>query len=243
MRFAAKSDIGRLRDINEDSFLAEDALFVVADGMGGHKAGEIASALGISTFRENFGPPVAGTSVDRIMAAMRNAVAAANDAVHKTAAGRRDYTGMGTTLTAAFFAGMSLYLAQVGDSRAYLTRDGVVTQLTEDHTLVNEMVQRGEIDDELARIHPLRHVITRALGTFETVEPDLSTMAVQPGDMLLLCSDGLSSKLNKAAIAAVISTAKGPKNIVNKLIKAALEAGGEDNITVVFIEFTEADFV
>jgi protein phosphatase len=211
--------------------------------MGGHRAGEIASELCLMTFRDAFGPPPPGTAPEDVQAAMKNAVAQANAVIHAKAASNKDYKGMGTTFTAAFFDGGRLFLAQVGDSRAYLIRDGAVSQITVDHTLVGEMIARGEIDDEIARIHPLRHVITRALGTYDSIEADLYIEQPKPEDKVLLCSDGLSSKIEDDVILNKIVEAKSLTGAVGGLVKAALEAGGEDNITVVLAEFTEADFV
>ncbi|MFA5866825.1 MAG: Stp1/IreP family PP2C-type Ser/Thr phosphatase [Actinomycetota bacterium] len=243
MRLASKSDIGKLRDINEDAYLVDGSLFAVADGMGGHRAGEIASELGLRTFREAFGPPEPDASEDAILMAIKKAVDQANTVIHARAAENKEYKGMGTTLTAAFFARGRLYVAQVGDSRAYLLRAGVIRQLTTDHTLVGEMIAKGEIDEEIARIHPLRHVITRALGTYAAIESEVYVEELAPGDKILLCSDGLSSKVDNDAIGRIVNDYKSLIGAINGLVKAALNAGGEDNITAVLAEFTEADFV
>lgn len=239
LKFTARTDIGKLRDINEDSFLADGRLFAVADGMGGHNAGEIASAVGLQTFAERFGPPEPGAADDTILEAMRASIEFANEVVHAEAAGKRAYAGMGTTMTAAYLDGPRLFLAQVGDSRAYRFREGELTQLTVDHTLVQEMIARGEIDDELAQIHPLRHVITRALGTFPNVTPDVTRHDFQPGDKLLLCSDGLSSKLAAETIKSILAEAAGLEEAADRLVQGALAAGGEDNITVILISGEE----
>jgi PPM family protein phosphatase len=243
VKLASKSDIGKLRDINEDAYLAEGPLFAVADGMGGHRAGEIASELGLQVFRDTFGPPEPDAPGDAIRQAMKQAVDQANTVIHAKAKENKEYKGMGTTLTAAFFAQGTLYLTQVGDSRAYLMRQGTLRQLTADHTLVSEMITKGEIDEEIARIHPLRHVITRALGTYDVIESDLTAEEIKPGDKIMLCSDGLSSKVSDNDIGQIIEDSKSPMGAVNGLVKAALAAGGEDNITVVLAELTEADFV
>jgi PPM family protein phosphatase len=239
MKFIARTDIGKLREINEDAWLADGRLFAVADGMGGHNAGEIASALGLETFASVFGPPPAGVVPDEVETALKNGVDAANQAVHEAAAKKRAYAGMGTTITAAYVDGASLYLAQVGDSRAYLLRDGVLTQLTVDHTLVQEMIARGEIDEELARIHPLRHVITRALGTFPSVAADISRRDLKAADVVLICSDGLSSKLETARIQTIMTSATGLEKAADELVRAALDAGGEDNITLILMSEAE----
>jgi protein phosphatase len=235
MKYVTRSDIGKLREINEDSWLADGRLFAVADGMGGHNAGEIASALALEIFAAAFGPPAQGTPGEAVSEALVAAVRAANDAVHAAAARKKAYAGMGTTLTAAYIDGDELWLAQVGDSRAYILRDGRLTQWTVDHTLVQEMIARGEIDDELARIHPLKHVITRALGTYPTVTADVSRWPGKPGDIVLLCSDGLSTKLEPNVIRDIIKDAATLDKAADNLVQAALDAGGEDNITLILI--------
>jgi PPM family protein phosphatase len=239
MKYIARTDIGKLREINEDAWRADGRLFAVADGMGGHNAGEIASALGLETFAKVFGPPPAGAAPGEVEAALRNGVDAANQAVHAAAAEKRAYAGMGTTITVAYVDGDSLYLAQVGDSRAYLLRDRILTQLTVDHTLVQEMIARGEIDEELARIHPLRHVITRALGTFPSVTADISRRDLKASDVVLVCSDGLSSKLETDRIQTILTSAAGLEKAADELVQAALDAGGEDNITLVLMSEAE----
>lgn len=240
MKYVTRSDIGSLREINEDSFLANGRLFAVADGMGGHSAGEIASALGLQTFVGAFGPPTAESADKDILAALTAAVGAANAAVHAAAAKKRAYAGMGTTLTAAYIDGAILFLAQVGDSRAYLLRTGALTQLTVDHTLVQEMIARGEIDDELARVHPLKHVITRALGTYPSITADVSRWQLEPDDTVLLCSDGLSAKVEPDALRDILAAAPNLDQAADNLVDAALRAGGEDNITLILIQQTEA---
>ncbi len=243
MRLASKSDIGKLRDINEDAYLVDGPLFAVADGMGGHRAGEIASELALQTFREAFGPPGPDAPDDVVRLAMKQAVEQANAVIHSKASHNKEYKGMGTTLTAAFFIRRTLFVTQVGDSRAYLLREGVIRQITTDHTLVSEMIDKGDIDEEIARIHPLRHVITRALGTYNTIKSDIYAEELAPGDKVLLCSDGLTSKVDNDTVGRIVNDYKSPMGAVNGLVKSALSAGGEDNITVVLAEFTEADFV
>lgn len=240
MRFATRTDIGKSREVNEDSYLAEDRLFAVTDGMGGHSAGEIASSLAIEILKSVFGNPEPGSPDIEILDGLRTAVTEANSAVFAASAKKEAYSGMGTTLTAAYLDKDSAYIAHVGDSRAYLFRDGQLTQITRDHTLVNEMIIRGELDEELARVHPLRHVITRALGTFASVEVDLVKTPVNPGDIILLCSDGLSSKLASGEIEEILRADNDLDIAADKLVAQALAAGGEDNITLVLIAVTEA---
>lgn len=240
MRFAARTDIGKMREVNEDSYMAEDRLFAVTDGMGGHNAGEIASKLALEILKNVFGDPEPGTPDTDILKGLKTAVTEANSAVFAAAAGKAAYSGMGTTLTAAYFDKGSIYTAHVGDSRAYISTNGELTQITRDHTLVNEMIVRGELDDELARVHPLRHVITRALGTFAAVDVDLNKTPVEPGSLVLICSDGLSSKLPAEKIAAVIRENEDIDKAADELVAQALAAGGEDNITLVLIAVSEA---
>lgn len=239
INFAARTDIGKSREVNEDSFLTEDRLFAVTDGMGGHNAGEIASALALEILKSVFGDPDPESSDTDIFSALKTAVTEANTAVFAASAKKEAYSGMGTTLTAAYFDKDSVYLAHVGDSRAYVFKNGVLTQLTKDHTLVNEMIVRGELDEELARVHPLRHVITRALGTFPSVEVDLQKTPVETGDMILLCSDGLSSKLATQEISEIIARKTSLNQTADELVAGALAAGGEDNITLILIEVTK----
>lgn len=240
MRFAARTDIGKMREVNEDSFMAEDLLFAVADGMGGHNAGEIASSLALEILKSVFGDPDPGSADMDILDGLKTAVSEANSAVFAASARKEAYFGMGTTMTAAYFNNKAVYIAHVGDSRAYLMKSGELTQLTHDHTLVNEMIIRGELDEELARVHPLRHVITRALGTFSSVAVDLEKTSVENGDLVLLCSDGLSSKLDAEKIAAIIRKNKEIDKAADELVSEALAAGGEDNITVILIAVSEA---
>jgi PPM family protein phosphatase len=235
MKFAARTDIGTSREANEDSYLTNGNLFAVADGMGGHNAGEIASSLALDVFKSVFGNPASGTPDTDIFSGLKTAVTEANAAVFAAAARKEAYSGMGTTLTAAYFDKNSVYLAHVGDSRAYLIDSGGIRQLTRDHTLVNEMILRGELDEELARVHPLRHVITRALGTFSTVEVELSKAAAEPGNIIMLCSDGLSSKLTDDDLLSIVREKKVVDEAAEELVARALAAGGEDNITLVLI--------
>jgi protein phosphatase len=243
MEYAARTDIGKVRDLNEDAFLAEGNLFAVADGMGGHKAGEIASAMAIDNLKEIFDTQKPGSDPAEIRRALKTAASSINKKLFFAAARKKAYAGMGTTLTAAYFDNCAIYLAHVGDSRAFLLRDGELAQMTLDHTLVNEMIERGEIDEELARIHPLRHVITRAMGTFSEVKADIMEIPVRPGDVILLCSDGLASKVPVDLAGSIIVESPDLDAAADRLVKAALSAGGEDNITLVLARVTEEDCV
>ncbi len=222
-----KTDTGRQRPANEDSAIARAPVFVVADGMGGARAGEVASRLAIDAFQE--GLPDSGNSEEMLAGRVREA----NRAIYDKALEEPDLQGMGTTLTAAYLDDARLAIAHVGDSRAYLFRDGELRRLTQDHSLVDELVRRGKLTEEQAAEHPQRSIITRALGIERDVEVDTWSYPVRAGDVLLLCSDGLTSMVSEERVAKVLSTVASLERAAGKLIEAANEAGGRDNITVV----------
>jgi PPM family protein phosphatase len=229
----ASSDVGQLRTINEDSFIVDDrlALYAVADGMGGHRAGEVASATALEALRAAV---ASGQALDA-------AIVLSNTAVYQKAAGDRELSGMGTTLTAVAILGEStLLIGHVGDSRAYRIRDGAITQLTEDHSLVEELVREGRITPEEAEVHPQRAIITRALGIDPNIEVDLYTVEAHTGDRILICSDGLSGMLRDEEMLRVAAPESDPRLAADRLVDAANEAGGDDNITVVVIDVLEA---
>jgi protein phosphatase len=230
----ARTDKGRVREGNEDHELTDKTmgLYAVADGMGGHQAGEVASATAIEALRAAV---ASGTPI-------RDAITLANDAVVERSAADERLRGMGTTMTAATLAaGGTLLIGHVGDSRAYLARDGELRQITEDHSLVEEMVRGGELTPEQAEVHPQRSVITRALGIDPGVEVDLYPVELQEGDRVLLCSDGLTGMVRTEEIAAVLQREPDPPKAANELVEAANEAGGEDNITVVLLDVVADD--
>ena len=232
MKVFARTDIGKHRPINEDSFylpVEGEQFCAIADGMGGHNAGEVASAMAVEFFSEKLRRE--GVSAD----AMREAVEGANAAIFEKAGKAESLSGMGTTFTALGFSGRSVHIAHVGDSRAYLMRNGTIMRLTLDHTLVEEMVLKGLITPREAKYHPKRNIITRALGTVEDVEVDLIQIEVQEGDVFFLCTDGLSNHVEDKHILEI----SREENIswderLQKLIKAALDDGGNDNITAMF---------
>lgn len=230
-----KSDTGRQRRANEDSYFVRAPLFVVADGMGGAQGGEVASQLAAETFAR--GLPDDGPSERRLEERVREA----NRRIHERQQGDRALHGMGTTITAAYLDGDELALAHVGDSRAYLLRDGELTRLTRDHTLVEELVRRGELTEQEAAEHPQRSIITRALGPEEEVEIDLHTHRMQAGDVLLLCSDGLTGMIDEAEVTEILAgAAPGSLAVAGRsLVAAANDAGGRDNITVVLFRLEE----
>jgi PPM family protein phosphatase len=224
---AAATDPGRRRRRNEDSFVREPPLFAVADGMGGAQAGEVASRLAAGAVKESG-------------ADLENLIQEANRRVHQRSLEDPNASGMGTTLTVAAVEDAVVRIGHVGDSRAYLVRDGQLEQLTEDHSLVAELMRSGKLSAEEAESHPQRSVITRALGTDPDV--DVDTFAVEPraGDLFLLCSDGLTTMVDDRTILSVVEERRADLDkLVKSLVKAANKGGGEDNITVVAFEITD----
>ncbi|HET6770894.1 MAG TPA: Stp1/IreP family PP2C-type Ser/Thr phosphatase [Actinomycetota bacterium] len=237
LRTGASSDVGRLRERNEDSFVVKEPLFAVADGLGGHLGGEVASRLAVDTLASEAG---ADGPEDGVHDRLRAAIHQANSAVAERAANDPQLTGMGTTLT-AFVAGRDrIYLAHVGDSRAYLLRDGDLRLLTEDHTLVQRMVKEGRLTPEQAEIHPQRSVLTRALGIEVELEVDQATVEVTASDRLLLCSDGLTAMIGDEDIRKILAGHDDPQSASEALVEAANAAGGQDNITTVVVDVAAA---
>ena len=224
------TDIGQVREGNEDSYLVVAPLYAVADGMGGHRGGEVASSLALETVQELF---------ERQEGTLADQVAQANRAVYDRSQSDRSVSGMGTTLTAALVDGDTVHLVHVGDSRAYLVRDGQLKQLTEDHTLVRRMVMEGEITPEEAETHPHRSILTRALGVDESVQVDEGDVRIESGDRLLLCTDGLTGMVPEDQITEIILGSTDPQEAVDRLVKVANRAGGIDNITAVVLDFDE----
>ncbi|MEW6555412.1 MAG: Stp1/IreP family PP2C-type Ser/Thr phosphatase [Actinomycetota bacterium] len=230
MRYAALSDTGRVRENNEDSYHADGRIFIVADGMGGHRAGEVASAAAIKEFLGFEAQHRGEEPLGRLRGGMR----AANDALYRMADEDRDLEGMGTTFTVVLVEG-GLFLGHVGDSRAYIWREGRMRPMTRDHSLVERMVDEGHLSPRDARTHPQRNVILRALGVERELEIDLDTVDAVPGDRLLLCSDGLSGMLEDAEIESIISGEAEPEEGCRRLVEAANTRGGMDNTTVIVV--------
>ncbi len=242
---AGLSHPGRVRARNEDawSYAAEAGIFAVCDGIGGAPGGEIASQIAAEAFVEVLAGVPAG---ERTPKAIAQAVCAANRRVHARAAHEPALDGMGTTLVGlAFrdFAGSGGHggqreaaLVHVGDSRAYRWRRGQLARLTEDHSLVAEQIRMGVLTGEEASRSPLRHVITRSVGTRRSVQPEVQVLSVEPGDLLLLCTDGLTRELPDAAIAILLERAGSPAERAQALVDAALRAGGHDNVTMLLVE-------
>ena len=224
------TDTGRKRRRNEDALVCEPPLFAVADGMGGAQAGEIASNLAASALREDDG----GGGGERHVAEL---IQEANRRVFQRSSEDASASGMGTTITAALVEDGEVAIGHVGDSRAYLIRDGALEQLTEDHSLVAELVRSGKLSPEEADTHPQRSVITRALGTDPDVDVDTFTIETHPGDIFMLCSDGLTSMVDDDRILETVERHRDNlQQAAKALIRAANKGGGEDNITVVFFE-------
>ena len=239
------TDVGKVREANEDSYHVGDSVFAVADGMGGHLAGEVASSTALEPIAELDGHVYSDASEAR--AALRSALLAANRAVVTKAAHDPQFQGMGTTLTAVMVEGRRVHIAHVGDSRAYLFRDRTFSQLTTDHTLVQRMIDEGRLTREEAARHPQRSVITRAIGVESDVDVDAMSLDLVPGDIMVLCSDGLTGPIDDDAIADMLEAVDTPTvdtesrvdDIAARLVDAANAAGGPDNITVVVLAFEE----
>ncbi|MBU7597866.1 Stp1/IreP family PP2C-type Ser/Thr phosphatase [Streptomyces sp. P38-E01] len=237
LRFAAGSHDGMIREHNEDSGYAGPRLLAVADGMGGQAAGEVASSEVISTIVE-LDEDVPGSD---ILTTLGSSVARANEQLRVMVEEDPQLEGMGTTLTALLWTGQRLGLVHVGDSRAYLLRDGVLTQITQDHTWVQRLVDEGRITEEEATTHPQRSLLMRALGSGDHVEPDLSVREVRAGDRYLICSDGLSGVVSHQTLEDTLSSYQGPQETVEELIQLALRGGGPDNITVIIADVLDVD--
>jgi protein phosphatase len=232
-RHASRSDTGRKRRRNEDAYVVQPPLFAVADGMGGAQAGEVASRLAVEALADDGG----GTGGEsRVLELIQEA----NRRVYEHQGSNSDTSGMGTTMTVALVEDAVVTIGHVGDSRAYLVRDGAVDQLTEDHSLVAELIRSGKLSPEEAESHPQRSVITRALGSDPDVDVDTFTVEAHPGDVFLLCSDGLTSMVGDESILEAVEGHRGDLDgAASELVRRANRAGGEDNITVVCFEIAE----
>lgn len=229
----AGTDTGRQRRANEDSHLARAPLFVVADGMGGAQAGEVASRIAIDAFQAGLRDASAPE------AALAELTLQANARIHELSHSHADQAGMGTTLTAVYVGEREISIAHVGDSRAYRLREGELVRLTEDHSLVDELLRQGRLTPEEAQEHPQRSVITRALGPEGAVEVDTRSFAARAGDVYLLCSDGLTTMVAEERLAELLRASSSLREAGEALIAAANDAGGRDNITVVLLRLEE----
>ncbi len=224
--FGSRTDVGCVRDHNEDSLVVRPPLFAVADGMGGHAAGEVASEIAVNVLAELAPEHPDGQ-------ALQAAVEEANREIIRASRDGRGREGMGTTMTACMLEGERLLIAQVGDSRAYLLHQGKLQQLTRDHSLMADMIEAGQLTPEEARHHPQRSVITRALGSDPNTRPDIYEINVDAGDRLLVCSDGLSSMVRNETIEATLRRVRDPQRCASQLVNEAIAAGGHDNVTVI----------
>lgn len=240
MQSAGKSVVGMRRDNNEDAiFLSHEespvqGLYIVADGMGGCNAGEVASQLAIDAFLQSITEEAAKTTEPLDM--LVGGIVAANQAVYQKSLESESFSEMGTTMVGAMVKEQRLYVAHVGDSRAYVCRDGHMKQLTIDHSYVMELVRLGNLTMEQAAVHPKRHIITRAVGIKDTVEVDTVIFELAKGDQILMCSDGLSNMLLPEEMAALLSANESPETKCGRLVDLANQKGGLDNISVILIE-------
>ncbi|GII84686.1 serine/threonine protein phosphatase [Sphaerisporangium siamense] len=237
LRYAARSDVGLLREGNEDSAYASPRLLAVADGMGGHAHGEVASSVAISAMSSLDRDTAGGDLLGAIEAAVREA----NRRLHEMVGRDPSLKGMGTTLTAMLWSGTRVALVHVGDSRAYLLRNGELYQITHDHTLVQSLVDDGRITQEEAASHPQRSILLRALDGSGEVDPDLSLREAQVNDRYLLCSDGLSSVVSAETLHHTLTTVDEPDAVVRQLIDLANRGGGPDNITCIVADVVEIE--
>ncbi len=246
---AGLSDVGRKRQVNEDSYLIEESasLFVVADGMGGHAAGEIASQLAVDAVSDFVGltnephemtwPFGFNVQIPYESNVLKTAVLLANLKVTQSAEQKAQYAGMGCTLCILWVRGETAFHCHVGDSRLYLLREGDLRQLTEDDTLVHEQVKQGLITEEEAKTHRLRHVVTKAVGARGRLDVDVQELKLHPGDLFLLASDGVTDKVSDLELCRLLAAAADPKEVCRGIISAANEAGGEDNSTAVLVRY------
>lgn len=229
--FGARTDVGRVRATNEDRFVARPPLFLVADGMGGQNAGEVAAAITADLIEAG-----AADGTIRTIADLAQALGRANAAVWQRAAADRELQGMGTTCTAMLVAGSRALVAHVGDSRAYLLRRDELRQLTVDHTLMQRLVEEGRLRPADVATHPQRSVIVRAIGAAADLSPDRLTVELEPGDRLLLCSDGLTGPLAVDEIEATLAGTPNPQAAAEQLVHLANAAGGADNVTALVVD-------
>jgi protein phosphatase len=245
-RSAARTDVGMRREHNEDWFLVNESLglYVVCDGMGGHAGGETASRVACESIEREMKAardrdPAGAADLGRLADMLQKAVQGACASVYQTSLTDPDLQGMGTTLVALLVDADHAVVAHVGDSRAYHVRDGEVTQLTEDHSLVNEQVRAGLMSKEEARYSRLKNIITRSVGFEEYVAVDVAPLDTRPGDAFVLCSDGLSNLVDADEIGGVVLHSGSPEETCAELVDLANDRGGDDNVTVVVIERVE----
>lgn len=239
MEVSSATSVGRIRPLNEDSYFVSEpdqsgtVLAIVADGMGGHNAGEVASGKAVGIVQKD----VLGKCGKNAKDVLVKAVNDANREIYEMSVNARNLSGMGTTMTACVAEEHNVTAVQVGDSRLYLIRGEKITQITKDHSLVEMLLENGKITKEEARRHPQKNIITRAVGTDKTVEADIYEFRAEAGDVILLCSDGLVNMVEDEEILSVINLSETLSDAANKLVAEAETAGGTDNITVILIRF------
>jgi serine/threonine protein phosphatase PrpC len=239
LRSAIRSDVGRRRTSNQDSGATTGRLLIVADGMGGHAHGEIASAMTVSAFTEMEARLPQDLSDIDLDAELNSALADATDRLARRAGEDPETRGMGTTVVSLVLTGEHLALAHIGDSRIYRLRDGELAQLTHDHTMVQQLVDQGQITVEEAAHHPRRSVLMRALSTDHEPEPDLDRVEIVEGDRFLLCSDGVTAVLDDAALLRELASGAEPDAVVERLVDLSNEGGGPDNITAIVADVVD----
>src|SRR3954470_22416395 len=237
LRYSARSDRGLVRQNNQDAVYAGPRLLALADGMGGHAAGEVASSLVITALAE-LDEDQPG---DDLLGSLHDATVQGNAAITRHVADQPDLEGMGTTLTAILFAGSRLGLLHIGDSRAYQLRDGALSQITKDDTFVQSLIDEGRITEEEAQTHPQRSLLLRAI-TGQDIDPSLTMREARPGDRFLLCSDGLSGGVSDETLAETLATYRDPRECADRMIELALRGGGPDNITCIVADVVDIDF-
>ncbi len=234
MLVGARTDIGLVRERNEDRYHIGDRVWIVADGMGGHRAGQVASSLAVETLSQSGLEHIQNQDY---AVSLCNAINDANRKIYKEAESNSELAGMGTTITVALYDGAKhLYIGHVGDSRAYLIRDETIFQLTEDHSVVAELLKDGTLSIEEAKVHPHRNYLTRALGIEKEVDVDLIQKEVRSGELILLSTDGLTNMVGEDEILDVTLRTKDPQIICDNLTEMARSRGGTDNITVVVVK-------
>jgi len=246
LRMVSRTDVGRIRVVNEDRAYVKQiangySLAILADGMGGHQAGDVAAQMTIDIIGQKLQTISPTATIEERKQLLVSAVNSANEQIYKYSSEREQYKGMGTTVITALASTSEMIIAHIGDSRAYKLSKQSIVQLTEDHSLVNELVKTGQITPEEANHHPRRNVVVRALGTDPNVEIDLIEVVLEPNDLFILCSDGLSNLVEGEAIAQIIQQSPDLETAAEQLVLQALQAGGDDNITVVLMLQAEED--
>jgi protein phosphatase len=233
---AGRTDVGIVRSGNEDNYLMvpDRALFIVADGMGGHAAGEVASEMAVRIVAQQLGD-LAGMNANQAADRLRHAIREANAAIFERTLTEHDKRGMGTTATALILRDRQYLIGQVGDSRAYLLRDGQLLQLTKDHSYVQEQVDAGYLSPDEARTHPYSNVITRCVGANDEVSPDTYVGTMHPADLFLLASDGLTGMIDDGRLHEIMKSSQDPQRLVEQLVVEANRLGGLDNITAIVV--------